>query len=379
MADSELDRTQNIEASETRFLRGPRDTPASASFREAFDVFPIPLALIRRGDGRILYTNAHLDRLFGAAPQSLWSGEVFLLFPRLKDRRRLERRLSTQGRVEGLKVRGKCQDGSGLWLKVWQGQIVWKNGDECVLTALCDITEDQLEIAKGEERAAAIAGLLQIMERERTLVGHEIHDGVLQELTAALMHVHVARQTIKDIADAEKAAVGEQLEVIERLLRDGIRESRRLIDGVRVPSLDEVGLTGALSLLVRKVTETSGVAIDFQAESELGPVAAEIENAFYRIAQETLSNIVRHSKSPRARVELVRTDKTLELTITDWGIGFDPAEFTADEAHLGLTGQRKRAALINGNLSIDSTPGVGTVVRVQVPMQAGVAKHGAKR
>ncbi len=353
MADLEQGKIQSVEASETRFLSSPCDTPASASFREAFNVFPIPLALIRRSDGRILYTNALLDRLFRAGPQSLWSGEAFQLFPRLKDRRRLEKRLSTQGRVEGLKVRGKCQDGSGLWLKVWQGQMVWKDGVECVLTVLCDNTEDQLQIVKREERAAAIAGLLQIMERERTLVGHEIHDGVLQELTAALMHVHVARQTIKEIADAEKAAVGEQLGVIERLLRDGIRESRRLIDGVRVPSLDEIGLTGALSLLVKKVTETSGVAIDFEPKSEPGPVATEIENALYRIVQEALSNIVRHSESPRARVELVRTDKSLELTITDWGIGFDPAKFTADEAHLGLTGQRKRAALINGNLSIE--------------------------
>lgn len=345
-------------------------SPTMETFRGAFAAFPVPLAMIRRADEKILYTNRHLDDLYGAAPETLWNQDMHRLFPRLKDRRRLRNTLTQEGRVQGEEVRGLRHDGSSLQLDVWQTPFVCNASVECVLTVVCNVTQHRHEAQAYQQQAAALTKLLEISERERRFISYEIHDGVLQDMTAALMHLQALRRTVSTTRRPTASSLEEPLQAVERLLREGIAEGRRLIEGTRIPELDEVGLVAAIEVLVRKVSETSGLAIQFTADDTSDRIPSSFENALFRIAQESLSNVVRHSRAKRAQVELREVNGQLELSVTDWGIGFDPESAGGGDDHLGLSGIQLRARLIGGTATVESEPEQGTTVRVRVPLPA---------
>lgn len=198
---------------------------------------------------------------------------------------------------------------------------------------------------------------LDTFERDREAIALRIHDGLAQQLTGALMCLEAASPRPEE-AQAESFAVG------LRLLRASIAECRGLVALLRPPALDEFGIVAALEQLVAEHRD-SGIDIELATSAKMGRWAGPLEDAVFRIVQESLANAVRHSGSPRIRIEIRRRTQEIEASVRDWGTGFDPLRI--DAATPGLQAIQQRAWLLGGFVRVDSQPGGGTTVTAKLP------------
>jgi signal transduction histidine kinase len=199
-----------------------------------------------------------------------------------------------------------------------------------------------------------------LQEGERKLIAYDIHDGFVQSVIAALMHLE-GLEASPEIRPATKA----RMELPISLLREAIAEARRMISGLRPPILDEQGLVAAIEYLIG---EHAGRSTRIRFEHDVQDVRFEsvLEGTLFRIVQEALANVLRHSHAKEAAVRLVQSGDRLLLTVEDWGIGFDPARVTRRQ--FGLRGIRERARLFGGKAIIHSAPHAGTRISVELPL-----------
>jgi signal transduction histidine kinase len=196
----------------------------------------------------------------------------------------------------------------------------------------------------------------RLSERDLRLVSLELHDGPIQELAAALMYLDAARAQLT----AEPSATPASLDEAARLVRSAMDEIRRLMRGLRPLPLEMGGMAAAIEVLVAE-QRAAGREVGLDLQLPRQPWSAEVETAVYRIVQEALNNVRRHSGSQQAQVSLRQVGADIEITVQDWGHGFDPQKAPADR--WGLDGIRARAEMFGGTAAIDSQPGRGTIVR----------------
>jgi signal transduction histidine kinase len=219
--------------------------------------------------------------------------------------------------------------------------------------------------------AAAQAGLRDYIgaitlgqEEERRRLARELHDDTLQSLIALGQRVQLATLKLED--HPARATLGE----IQQLLDQAVANLRRLMRALRPIYLEDLGLTTALEMLARETQPGAALPVDVRVAGTPRRLPAHTEMALYRMAQEALSNVVRHAQATRATLELAFTPEAVSLSVTDDGQGFrapdNPAEF-APGGHFGLLGLYERAQLIGGRLQITSAPGQGTRISVVVP------------
>lgn len=217
---------------------------------------------------------------------------------------------------------------------------------------------------EGEKRFRGLAkSVWKVQEEERRRLARELHDGIGQTLTALINQLRRVQTDGGAIRD-----LGAAIEVAELALKD-VRELSRLL---RPPVLDDLGLRAALAWLARTMREHSELlaTVDWQAgeDERLDP---ELETLIFRIAQEGLNNVVKHSGQREARVFVRRHADSIEFEIADSGRGFDPVQVLSPAggaAGLGLRGMRDRVELFGGRLAIESQPGAGSRLRVVVPL-----------
>lgn len=209
------------------------------------------------------------------------------------------------------------------------------------------------------ERFAEQIVLLQETERRR-LAG-EIHDGISQRIVSLSFHLSAAA----DALPADPAGAAEQIARAHELAAAALDETRHAIAGLRPPVLDDLGLAASLESLARS-TQLPHVQVDAVATG----LPEHIETAVYRIAQEALQNVMKHSCAQHVQLRLGRTAEAVLLEITDNGIGFEPTGVRerAGPAGYGLPGMQQRAELLGGQLTAESAPGRGTVIRLRVPL-----------
>ncbi len=212
-----------------------------------------------------------------------------------------------------------------------------------------------------QDECSRLRKLLAIYQRDRQLLAFEIHDGLVQTLTAAALHLEATRVA----ADQLPPEARKQFEVGLGLLREGISEGRRFISGLRPPVLDEDGLKAALEHLAARLTAEIRLPIELDCRPGLEELAPLVELTLYRVVQESLTNIRRHSGATQVRVELRRVDGRVRAVIADNGIGFDPAQ--SGLRNFGLRGMRERVRVLGGDLTIESEPGQGTRIVVDLP------------
>jgi signal transduction histidine kinase len=235
-----------------------------------------------------------------------------------------------------------------------------------------DFTADDQEIVELLAAQAAVAiDLSQRVSRdtfrrsvaaqevERKRFARELHDETGQALTSILLK----------LSSAESAATLEEtretLADLRELVVATLQDVRRLAVELRPSALDDFGLVPALTRLGQGTREASG--LDVQVEARLGPsrLPSEIETAAYRIVQEALTNAVKHARATHVSIVLSRTGDTLAILVEDDGRGFDVGD--AGEG-LGLVGMRERVELAAGTFLIESSPGAGTTIRLQLPI-----------
>lgn len=205
-------------------------------------------------------------------------------------------------------------------------------------------------------------GLIALQENERAALARELHDEIGQRCTALrietalLRHCDPADRTAL-LAGAERADAAAA--ALYQLARDLLRR-------LRPAQLDELGLVAALQELCETWEARSGVSCVFLHEGVDGPVDDALQVAVYRVAQEALTNAMRHARASTVRLRLQRRDGRLLLVVEDDGCGIDAA---ATGRGLGLLGATERAAALGGSLQVDGRPGAGTTLRLSLPVQ----------
>ena len=225
-----------------------------------------------------------------------------------------------------------------------------------------DLERLQAELAAVQAERKLLLESLAYHERDRQLMGFEIHDGVVQDMTAALMFLEASGGQ----ASFPSAEVREQHERGVRILREAVQEARRLIRGLIPVELDERGLAASLTRLVERFRTDQGMQIDCRADV-LVRLTPAVEMIVLRIVQEALNNVWKHSQTNKAEVLLVQQGDELEVSVRDWGVGFDPAHLVP--SGYGLTGIRERARLLGGTATIEGGPGSGTRVSVRFALR----------
>jgi DNA-binding NarL/FixJ family response regulator/two-component sensor histidine kinase len=226
------------------------------------------------------------------------------------------------------------------------------------LALLTRTTEEQVRLSR-----ELATGMLVAQEEERKRVARELHDETIQALSTLLVNIdHVERQIVEHTADSRAA-----FERLRGIVRRTLDETRALAQALRPTILDDLGLVAALDSLADECRQTYGLPVVVETDRlPAERLAPEVEIALFRVAQEALKNTCRHAAATRARVRLSCRPATAELTVEDDGKGFDPDE--KHTAGLGLSGMRERAALLGGSLSVDSVPGAGTRITLEVPI-----------
>lgn len=225
-----------------------------------------------------------------------------------------------------------------------------------------DITEQKAAEAQIQEDRENLEHLLNLYDQDRQLISYEIHDGLAQYLTGAQMQFDVARQ----LRDTDPEAAQRAGDVGQSLLAKSLQEARRLIRDLRPPVLEEAGAVAAIERLVHERREETGIRITFAHRADFPRLAAPLENAIFRIAQESVTNVIRHSQSDQCEIRLKLQGDQVHLEIQDRGVGFDP--HSPRPGRFGLKGIQERAGLLGGKATIDSTPGQGARVVVVVPV-----------
>jgi signal transduction histidine kinase len=226
------------------------------------------------------------------------------------------------------------------------------------------------ERKRAEARLAAeqrlLRKLLALEEQERKLVSYEIHDGFVQDVVGAQMLLEAGCQRLKSRDDA----VPKELEEVGRLLGRGIAEARRMISERRPMVIDEEGIVEAINYLVAKEEGETGMRLHFEHDVQFKRLDPLLEGTVFRIVQEAVANAKRHSQSERVEIRLSQEGDRFLLEIQDQGVGFDPDRVS--EEHFGIRGIYERARLFGGQAEVDSAPGKGTRIRVQLPCKERV-------
>ena len=202
-------------------------------------------------------------------------------------------------------------------------------------------------------------------ESERRRLAGDIHDGISQRLVGLTYRLDAAARAVDD---ADSAAAAEQLEKARDLVDLTLAEARSAISGLRPPVLDDLGLAGGLASLAASTAE-----VDLELHLEECRVPEHIEVALYRIAQEGVQNVVKHSRALTATVTFEVRDRVARLEIADRGVGFDTAHRGSGlnlEGGYGMLSMAERADLVGGTLTVDSAPGAGTTITVVVPLDS---------
>ncbi|HLE82155.1 MAG TPA: GAF domain-containing sensor histidine kinase, partial [Dehalococcoidia bacterium] len=219
-------------------------------------------------------------------------------------------------------------------------------------------------------RRQLLARVITAQEEERRRLARELHDESTQALTALIMSIQAAQDSLPEGLEKEK----ERLARTKAQAIHALVEMRQMILDLRPTALDDLGLVPA----VRWYSETHLQPLGTQACVEMAGIKqrlpAEMEISLFRIFQEAINNIAKHSQARRATIRLDVRQEQVDCTVEDDGIGFDAGRYPAQhgpDTGLGLLGMQERVSLLGGSLTIESTPGKGTRLRVSIPLEGG--------
>ena len=224
------------------------------------------------------------------------------------------------------------------------------------------VEERTIELAQRASQLRALAGELTLTEhRERRRLAKVLHDHLQQLLVGSKFRLTVLGRGVDDVS---KQAIKE----IEDLIDESIRSSRSLTAELSPPILHEAGLNAGLEWLSRQMADTQVLFVDLKAE-QVGALSDDLTILLFESVRELLFNVVKHSQARSASINLRRINGSLQLTVSDQGVGFDPDAMPASGGdRFGLFGVRERLELFGGKLEINSTPGQGSRLVVSVPI-----------
>jgi PAS domain S-box-containing protein len=268
-----------------------------------------------------------------------------------------------------LELRVRCKDGQYLWM-LDRGMIVSRSGSGKPLRMIgtyTDITErkrieNDLRLTQQQLRGLSKVAN-EALESERKRTARDLHDELGQLLVASKMYLGTLRAALP--ANNKKLdALGEDMLTI---LNTTISATRRIASDLRPPILDDVGLAAALEWLIDSFSKQSEITFKLSIDGNSTPIFEPIASALYRITQESLTNVVKHSQATSVEIRLIQNAHFVELTFSDNGRGIEVSD-QGKQGSFGLLGIRERVILLAGEFSIAGTPDQGTNISVKVPV-----------
>jgi signal transduction histidine kinase len=256
-------------------------------------------------------------------------------------------------------------DNSGWWLKSFFP--IARKGDE--VTQIGAIVQDITTLKRAEYSVRSLSRrLLQIRDEERRRLARDLHDSLGQMLTAVKMNLSYVSRDTSALSERGSTAINESVELVDVALK----EVRTLSHLLHPPMLDEVGLVPALRWYANGFAQRSGIQVELDLPSSLGRLPTELETAVFRVVQESLTNVHRHSASPTAAVRLQTEDGNLHVTVSDQGCGIPPEKLSNSQdgtsaVGVGLLGMRERLRQLDGKLEISSNT-QGTDIHATIPL-----------
>jgi PAS domain S-box-containing protein len=317
-------------------------------------------------NGAVLYCNRSFAELIGRSPGKIIGIAVQSLVAQ-KERDRFETLLAeAQKAVAKGEFNLRCKDDSLVPVYLSLNRFSGFDG-QAMGMVITDLSEQKRKQAAEIKQAEAMHRLLlehelSAQEEERRRIARELHDEAGQLLTALLVG-------LRTLEDARKLAdVKVQGQRLREITAQAIDEVGRLARGLHPTVLDDHGLGVALNRYIIEYTKTHNIAVDLTLD-ELDPsnVPPAVQIALYRILQEALTNVARHSGAKAVSIRFARLATALEVAVVDNGCGFDAKAVAASSHRLGIQSMRERAAMLGGTLSFTSQ-GKGTKILVQVPL-----------
>ncbi|MGH8692299.1 MAG: ATP-binding response regulator [Burkholderiales bacterium] len=217
-------------------------------------------------------------------------------------------------------------------------------------------------LRESEDKLRRLAAhLISVREEERAHIAREIHDELGQVLTGLKMEVTWLAKRLKDQSLVEKT------ESMCELIDSSVQTVRKIATGLRPEMLDDMGLVAAVGWQAKEFQKRTGIRCRTRLPPETAKLDIELSTTMFRIFQEILTNVARHSRATRVDIELALGDEYAALEVVDNGIGIQDSALHA-RTSLGLLGMQERALLFGGDVSIGGTPGRGTRVSVNIPV-----------
>ncbi len=323
----------------------------------------------------ILYVSPAYEEIWGRTRDSLYADpKSWLDAVHPEDLEEVRRIASEKAAKEfDIEYRILHMDGSVRWIWSRSFPIRDQSGKVYRIAGIkVDITarkQTEESLRESEQRLRSLsASLLTAQEDERKRIALDLHDSVGSALSAVKYGLEKTFEDIEQgvaIADAGSALIS--------TTQNAIEEVRRITMDLRPPILDYFGLVTTIDWLCQRFQSVhSHIRISNEIAIDDEDIPAPLKIVIFRILQEALNNIAKHSKADRVRLSLVKSDSSLDLTIEDNGAGFDVSSVLSSKSHkqgLGLTSMQERTGLSGGRISIDSTMGVGTTIRASWPEQ----------
>ncbi len=343
-----------------RFLAAPlqrlvdRMDPKEGRYRMLFEHSPLPMWVVDVETLRVLGVNEAALRLYGYERAAFLAMSVADLRSPPQGHEAFVEFLRRAG---GAVTRGTFShlknDGEAMDIDAIGHLVVWR-GRPARLMVLIDVTE----MKRTQQHLRALSRrLLEVQEKERGRLARDLHDDVGQALTALKIQLESLARGAGPLAERVRECVDTARHTLERV--------RQLSLSLRPLQLDDLGLTAALRSHLDRQASVGGLTPHFDAAQAPQGVAAEVETACFRVAQEAINNVLRHAGARNLWLRLFSADGRLALSVRDDGAGFDleaARRRGAAGASLGLVGMEERCALAGGALELRSAPGQGTAL-----------------
>jgi PAS domain S-box-containing protein len=320
-------------------------------------------------DGIVRTWNQGAERLFGYAAEEAIGKSITLIIPadRLDEEASILARLRRGERVDHFETVRKRKDGTFVNISLCISPIKDDLGRVVGASKVARDITDRKEVEEARRKAETSAKLQHAQDAEKRRIARELHDGVGQLLAAIGMNIAQVIREKERLSVTGARCVSENSDLIDQAMS----EIRTVAYLLHPPMLDEMGLSSALPMYIEGFAQRSKVSVEFEAAHDLGRLPEEYELALFRVVQECLTNIHRHSGSSTATVKLSRSGTEVKLEVRDRGKGIDD-EMTKKIAAgvgsgVGMRGMQERIKLMHGKMVVNSNP-TGTSVVVTLPI-----------
>ncbi len=352
MISTVVDVTAQVEAEK-------RLTESEHNYRLLFQKSPQPMLIYNPDNLQIIEVNDAAVRHYGYPRKEFYEKTVLDIRP--KEDHEEAKRIIEQGRKTKLskyeESRHLKRSGEIIYVRI-SGAAINYFGQEYRLVLVNDITEQK----KAEEMV--LASLVEGENKERARIARELHDGLGQYLAAANMNLDAVKDELGKLSQRRQDQFKKGLNLLKNAVNETVQISRNLLPRV----VDDYGLALAIESLVDNYSSNTHISINYFQNLNNMKLPQEVEFNLYRVAQEGLSNAIKHSQASQINIQLIKDGLDLMLTIDDNGIGFDSNSKDFDPG-LGLQTINTRVGALGGVLEFDSKPNDGTFLNIVVPLQ----------